>query len=414
MDVVASWTGDRADALRQALRMTNESFAGHLGVAVRTVAYWRERPGVIPRPAMQEILDTALARSPAGAQMQFSLILAERGHDKPEHRMPSPAEDLANLTRWITASNASDEAIENIDRAVVGLAARHAQYPARRLLADVLQMRSKTQLLLRSGRQRLRQTRELVRIEGSALAHASVLLGDLGLDQEAKKYGQAAVVFLQEADASPATALYALAKTARWQHDYATAADLARQGFEHGPVDPMNVQLAYYEANSAALLGDQHRARQALRRADQIAETLHAEGSSGSPWSFPAERRAIFRLSILLRTGDPDGALAAAEAADRGWDAGDPYIPGTWAQVRIGAAIAHLQQDSLDGAIEEVSPMLTLTPEYRIATVTGWLAELDEHLARPRFAASRTTGGLRQQIRDFQAAALPPHARENG
>ena len=54
MDVVASWTGDRADALRQALRMTNESFAGHLGVAVRTVAYWRNRPEIVPRPAMQE------------------------------------------------------------------------------------------------------------------------------------------------------------------------------------------------------------------------------------------------------------------------------------------------------------------------------------------------------------------------
>ena len=41
MDVVASWTGGRADALRQALRMTNETFAAHLGVAVRTVANWR-------------------------------------------------------------------------------------------------------------------------------------------------------------------------------------------------------------------------------------------------------------------------------------------------------------------------------------------------------------------------------------
>jgi transcriptional regulator with XRE-family HTH domain len=39
MNVVASWTGARADALRQALRMTIEDFAGHLGVAARTAAY---------------------------------------------------------------------------------------------------------------------------------------------------------------------------------------------------------------------------------------------------------------------------------------------------------------------------------------------------------------------------------------
>jgi hypothetical protein len=109
----------------------------------------------------------------------------------------------------------------------------------------------------------------------------------------------------------------------------------------------MGVQLAYYEANSAALLGDQHRAQQALQRADQFADALRDLGAVGSPWAFPAERRAIFQLSVLLRTGDPAGALIAAQDADHGWQRGDPYIPSTWAQVRIGAAIAHLQRGSL-------------------------------------------------------------------
>ena len=80
MEVVASWTGSRADALRQALRMSNETFAEHLGVAVRTVAYWRQRPEVIPRPAMQEILDVALARAAEPARAQFTLLVAEREH----------------------------------------------------------------------------------------------------------------------------------------------------------------------------------------------------------------------------------------------------------------------------------------------------------------------------------------------
>ena len=63
MEVVRTWTGREADALRQALRMTNEAFASHLGVAVRTVADWRKRPDMIPRPAMQETLDAALERA---------------------------------------------------------------------------------------------------------------------------------------------------------------------------------------------------------------------------------------------------------------------------------------------------------------------------------------------------------------
>lgn len=89
-----------------------------------------------------------------------------------------------------------------------------------------------------------------------ALAHASVLLGDLGRDHDANRYGRAALLCLQEADASEAPAWYALAKTARWRHDYATAADMASRGFHEGPVTPMSVQLASYEANAAALLGD--------------------------------------------------------------------------------------------------------------------------------------------------------------
>ena len=74
MQVIASWTGSHADALRQSLRMTNESFAEYLGVAVRTVAYWREKPEITPKPAIQETLDTALERAPDRAKAQISGI----------------------------------------------------------------------------------------------------------------------------------------------------------------------------------------------------------------------------------------------------------------------------------------------------------------------------------------------------
>jgi hypothetical protein len=82
MEVIASWTGGHADALRQALRMTNESFAEHLGVAVRTVAYWRKRPDMIPQPAIQEALDAALERAPDRVKAQFALLVGE-AYDEP-------------------------------------------------------------------------------------------------------------------------------------------------------------------------------------------------------------------------------------------------------------------------------------------------------------------------------------------
>jgi hypothetical protein len=411
MNVVASWTGARADALRQALRMTIEGFAGHLGVATRTAAYWRAQPDMPVRPVTQQILDVALARAPEQARAQFALLLAERERQVPA--LPSPrlpvSDDVASLTAWITSSNTSDEAIEHIDQAAVVLADKHTQVTARCVLADVLQLHRKTQTLLYTGKQRLRQTRDLIRIDSDLLAQASVLLGDLGQDAAARSYGGAALLGMQEAETSQAKACYALAKTARWQHNYAEAADLALHGFEHGPVNPMSVQLAYYEANAAALAGDTSRAKIALARAEMFASALPGPDTGTSPWSFPPERQAIFALSVALRTGDADGALRQAAAADQGWATGDPHIPGTWAQVRIGAAIAHLLKGALDGAVEQVTPMLAMPPEFRIATVTGWLADLDQHLSNHRYAHSQAASALRQQIRDFTDNALPRH-----
>jgi hypothetical protein len=77
MQVIATWSGHDADLLRQAFRMTNESFAEHLCVSVRTVANWRGNPGVTPRPAIQEILDAALERAPDRVKAQFALLIGE-------------------------------------------------------------------------------------------------------------------------------------------------------------------------------------------------------------------------------------------------------------------------------------------------------------------------------------------------
>ena len=72
MQVVATWSGGHADLLRQAFRMTNESYAEYLSVSVRTVANWRGNPDVIPRPAIQDILDAALERAPDRVNPVFS------------------------------------------------------------------------------------------------------------------------------------------------------------------------------------------------------------------------------------------------------------------------------------------------------------------------------------------------------
>jgi hypothetical protein len=89
MQVITSWTGGQADALRQALRMTNESFGEHLGVAARTVANWRKNPAITPTPAVQETLDTALERAGDRAKAQFAALIGQVGHDRPSDHVES-------------------------------------------------------------------------------------------------------------------------------------------------------------------------------------------------------------------------------------------------------------------------------------------------------------------------------------
>jgi hypothetical protein len=77
MDLVTGWTGRAACALQAALRMSNEAFAAHLGIGVRTVAAWHQKPGLRPRPEMQQVLDAALARAPATAGERFAVLTGE-------------------------------------------------------------------------------------------------------------------------------------------------------------------------------------------------------------------------------------------------------------------------------------------------------------------------------------------------
>jgi 8-oxo-dGTP diphosphatase len=74
VDVIDTWTGSTACALQQALRMTNDGFADHLGVAVRTVAGWHSSPDIVPRAEIQSALDTAYERSSPSVQRRFSLL----------------------------------------------------------------------------------------------------------------------------------------------------------------------------------------------------------------------------------------------------------------------------------------------------------------------------------------------------
>lgn len=83
MALIAAWTGRAAGALQAALRLSNVSFANHLGIAARTVATWHEKPDLIPKTEMQQLLDTALERAPEAAQARFANLINATGSAAP-------------------------------------------------------------------------------------------------------------------------------------------------------------------------------------------------------------------------------------------------------------------------------------------------------------------------------------------
>jgi transcriptional regulator with XRE-family HTH domain len=91
MDSVIVWTGSNACALQAALRLSNESFAERLGIAVRTVAAWHQKPTLKPKSEMQQLLDTALDQAPPAVKARFAQLLTPFP-DSPSSTRSEPAE----------------------------------------------------------------------------------------------------------------------------------------------------------------------------------------------------------------------------------------------------------------------------------------------------------------------------------
>jgi hypothetical protein len=320
-------------------------------------------------------------------------------------------DDVAGLIEWIVGTNTTDEAIEQIERAAVYLSEAHGKVSPRTSLTEVLQTHAQIRNRLRSGKQRLRQTRELLRIDSALLSHACLLIGDLGDNQKAAEYGEAALVLAQESGSDEAMAWSVQAKTARWQQRFVESAGFARRGFDSAALSPTKVELAYREANAIALFGDADRARQALSSAEKTAEALPNDREPvSSVWSFPVARQAVFALSVAIHTGDPDGALRAAAMADTAWESGEPRVNATWAQIQAGSSIAYLMRGSLDEAAYYISPVLGLPQELRISTITGYVRRFGILLARSRFAETASAAELSRQIESFLSSS--PLAKE--
>jgi 8-oxo-dGTP diphosphatase len=78
MALMSGWTGRTACVLQAALRLSNELFAAQLGISVRTVASWHQKPTLRPQSEMQQILDTKLEQASAAVKARFAALVADQ------------------------------------------------------------------------------------------------------------------------------------------------------------------------------------------------------------------------------------------------------------------------------------------------------------------------------------------------
>lgn len=152
MDVTTGWTGRTACALQAALRMSNESFAEYLGIGVRTVASWHQKPDVRPQPERQQLLDTALERASSATKDRFADAVGT-GAQAPSTRADEPDEGTAEAEQRLTADPNIGAALDWLDQHAgwdPGSARR--QVTARLARLDVRELRDK-----RSRRERVDQ-----------------------------------------------------------------------------------------------------------------------------------------------------------------------------------------------------------------------------------------------------------------
>jgi hypothetical protein len=113
MDQVTGWTGHTACTLQSALRLSNEAFAARLGVGVRTVAAWHQKPSLRPRPEMQQILDTTLEQASPAIRERFAALT---GDSAPAERAPLDDGAAADAERRLSTDPNIGSALDRLDR----------------------------------------------------------------------------------------------------------------------------------------------------------------------------------------------------------------------------------------------------------------------------------------------------------
>ncbi|MFF0874486.1 hypothetical protein [Micromonospora aurantiaca (nom. illeg.)] len=406
------WTGRLACALQAAAGMTNEGFAGWLGIAVRTVAYWHSRPETVPGNANQEVLNAAFDRLSDAVRSRFLHNLNSgagkegslRGGPAVGDVVSDAADAIVNdsLLSSIGVPHESIEALQQ-DMALLarsgGMAAFDTFSSARRLRDEARALAERTR---RPG-----ELADLFVVIGQGASLMASTAFDLGHWNESAALARAATQYADLAGhASLKAWTYGLQMTlANWRSEPDAALSYFGRAMRAAPDGEPKLRLRYIAARSHALLDDSESVAAVLDAAQRDREA--AEGhpdelatSTGGEFAFGDARAAACAAAAWLDLRNGDQAARYAREALSVYEAlpaaRRPYSQISGTNIDVAAAQLHMRDK--DGATEALRTVLDLPPHKRNVSLTGRLARIERLLNEAPWSGDAEARHLGERI----------------
>ncbi|WP_428963935.1 hypothetical protein [Micromonospora fluostatini] len=406
------WTGRLACSLQAAGGMTNERFAGWLGIAVRTVAYWHSRPDTVLGNANQELLNAALDRLTDSARSRFVASISRtptgegsNGSGGGVVDFVSDAADAIANDSLLASIGVPHDSIEALQQDMA-LLARSGGMAAFDMFSSARRLRDEARTLAERTRRPL-DLADLYIIIGQGTSLMASTAFDLGHWNESAALARAATQYADLAGhASLKAWTYGLQMTlANWRNEPDAALSYFARAMRAAPDGEPKLRLRYIASRSHALLGDSASVAavlEAARRDRDSAESQPDElaTSIGGEFAFGDARAAACAAAAWLDLRNGEQAARYARDALRVYEslpaARRPYsqINGT----HIDVAAAHLYMRDKDGAAETLRTVLGLPPQKRNVSLTGRLSRIERLLGEAPWDGDAEAGQLAERI----------------
>ncbi|WP_242547680.1 hypothetical protein [Amycolatopsis sp. MtRt-6] len=331
-----------------------------------------------------------------------------RAEARTEEEIGAGALDDAIL---LTKTNVDDVQLDDLWADLDFLGGAYTRTAPDSILGQLTVIADRTFALLK-GRQRPKQTQDLLLIGAKSSAMMAWIAGDLGRYRRSRELNTAAWLYTQYADDFLARRWVrtSQARVAFWAGNGIESAKLAADGLNYHVGGRLtDAPLILAEARGWSSVQAERQVLDAIARWTAIEDPDLAAGGEDSFFNITKDRRHYMAGTSLLSVGQASAALreftTAREAFEKlslenRWEAMDPMI-------RIDMGRAHLRLDDLEGAAAQVEPLLTAGVGRQPDMVRAMLKLMATELSGPRWRSATTARNLAEALLDAHASARP-------